>query len=92
MLSALAAKVSRLIVKVPLEDSNWPKLVKRDIGEFWMDDADHRREYNMAMLEEQLTAAGWRIDQMVRAGAGIYSRQHGPRFGGFFHLRYTQIA
>jgi len=66
MLRALGEAVPRLIVKVPLADDDWPKVVKRDIGIFWMDDADHRREYSETMLAEQLTAAGWTIQQMVR--------------------------
>jgi SAM-dependent methyltransferase len=66
MLSALAKKVPRLLVKVPLEDSHWMKLVKRDIGMSWLDDADHRREYTIELLQEQLKKSGWKIKEMIR--------------------------
>jgi glycosyltransferase involved in cell wall biosynthesis/SAM-dependent methyltransferase len=66
MLRSLAQKVPRLIVKVPLSDSHWMKLVKQDIGMFWMDDPTHRREYTEKMLREQLEACGWRIQKIIR--------------------------
>lgn len=65
-LRALSARVPRLIVKVPLEDSHWMKLVKRDIGMFWLDDPDHRREYTRELLIEQLEAGGWDVEEIVR--------------------------
>ena len=65
-LRRLSELVERVIIKVPLEDTNWIKLVRRDLGLFWLDDHDHRREYTEALLTEHLTAAGWSIDKMVR--------------------------
>lgn len=65
-LQKLSEKVPRIIIKVPLDDSDWMKLVKKDIGIFWMDDTDHRREYSPAMLLEHLEAGGWQIDEMIR--------------------------
>lgn len=66
MLNSLATKVPRLLVKVPLVDAHWMKLVKRDIGMFWMDDADHRREYTEDLLREELEASGWQVTEMIR--------------------------
>lgn len=66
MLNSLAQKVPRLLVKVPLVDAHWMKLVKRDIGLNWMDDADHRREYTEDLLRQQLEASGWHIVEMIR--------------------------
>jgi len=65
-LRKLARKVPRLLVKVPLVDSHWMKLVKRDIDMFYLDDADHRREYTGELLREQLEVSGWRIIEMTR--------------------------
>lgn len=66
VLERLARGIPRLVVKVPLEDAHWTKLVKRDLGLFWMDDPDHRREYTPELLEDQLVKAGWRPTQLVR--------------------------
>lgn len=66
VLRTLAASVPRLVVKVPLDDSTWQKVVKRDIGMFWMATDDHRREYTKEMLTEQLVEGGWRVQDMVR--------------------------
>ncbi len=66
VLRRLSKAVPRILVKVPLADSDWMKLVKRDLGLFWMDDRDHRREYTQAMLRQQLQSAGWRLTDMVR--------------------------
>jgi len=66
LLRSLSRKIPTLIVKVPLEDTDWMKLVKRDIGIFWMDDRDHRREYNPTMLTNHLNEAGWQVKKMVR--------------------------
>jgi glycosyltransferase involved in cell wall biosynthesis/SAM-dependent methyltransferase len=66
VLTNLAKKVPRLLVKVPLIDAHWMKLVKRDIGMFWMDDADHRREYTEDLLREQLEKSGWQITEIIR--------------------------
>lgn len=66
VLNSLAKKVPRLLLKVPLVDAHWMKLVKRDIGMFWMDDFDHRREYTEDLLEEHLEASGWQIVEMIR--------------------------
>ena len=66
MLRNLAQRIPRLIVKVPLVDSHWMKLVKQDIGVFWMDDSTHRREYTEELLREQLEASGWKIVKMIR--------------------------
>ncbi len=65
-LQKLAEKVPRIVVKVPLDDSDWIKLVKKDLGMFWMDDTDHRREYSETLLREHLEAGGWRIEEMIR--------------------------
>ena len=56
----------RLLVKVPLVDNHWWKLVKKDIGLFYLDGMDHRREYTEELLREQLEASGWRIIEMIR--------------------------
>jgi len=66
MLNSLAKRIRRLLVKVPLVDAHWMKLVKRDIGMFWMDDADHRREYTEDLLRRQLEASGWQVNEMIR--------------------------
>ena len=66
MLNSLAKKVPRLVVKVPLVDAHWMKLVKRDIGMFWMDDTDHRREYTEDSLREELESNGWRVMELIR--------------------------
>jgi len=66
MLSSLANKIPRLLVKVPMVDSNWNKLVKKDIGMFWMDDPDHRREYTEELLREQLEKGGWQVVEIIR--------------------------
>jgi len=66
VLQGLARKVPRLLVKVPLVDSDWMKLVKQDIGMFSMDDADHQREYTEDLLREQLETSGWRVVEMIR--------------------------
>lgn len=66
MLSRLAEKIPRVLVKVPMVDSNWMKLVKRDIGMFWMDDPDHRREYTEELLREHLEEGGWQVVEIIR--------------------------
>jgi SAM-dependent methyltransferase len=65
-LQKLSEKVPRIIVKVPLDDSDWMKLVKKDLGMFWMDDTDHRREYSESMLREHLEKGGWHTLEMIR--------------------------
>lgn len=65
-LSSLAENYPKVIIKVPLVDTHWMKLVKKDIGMFWMDDYDHRREYTEELLREQLTKAGWNVEEIVR--------------------------
>jgi len=65
-LRRLAAAVPRIVIKVPLADSDWIKLTRKDLGLFWMDDHDHRREYSEDMLRAQLEEAGWQIDTLVR--------------------------
>ncbi|NUB24906.1 hypothetical protein [Azospirillum brasilense] len=47
-------------------DSTWYKLVRKDIGLFWMDDPDHRREYTLDLLREHLEAGGWTVASLVR--------------------------
>lgn len=66
LLKNLAQQIPRLLVKVPLVDSGWMKLVKKDIGIFYFDDADHRREYTEALLSEQLETSGWEITEIIR--------------------------
>ncbi|RMD63063.1 MAG: class I SAM-dependent methyltransferase [Planctomycetota bacterium] len=69
-LKGLSPCAPRLIVCVPPLDNAWEKVMLRDLGLPWMDDADHRREYTPELLEEQLTAAGWRVEDL-RAGVDI---------------------
>jgi SAM-dependent methyltransferase len=52
----LRSIASKVIIKVPRVDSGWKKLMKKDLGIFWLDDADHKREYT-----EELKGAGWNI-------------------------------
>jgi SAM-dependent methyltransferase len=66
LLDSLVKRVPRLLVKVPMEDAHWFKLVKREIGMFWMDDSDHRREYTEDLLREQLEASGWQVIEIIR--------------------------
>ena len=65
-LSKIATKIPRLLVKVPLVDSHWMKRVRKDIGMFLMDDADHRREYSEELLNEHLINSGWILSEMIR--------------------------
>jgi SAM-dependent methyltransferase len=66
LLRKLASRVPRLLVKVPLVDSHWMKLVKKDIGMPWLDDGSHRREYTEEMLLDQLKESGWQITEIIR--------------------------
>jgi glycosyltransferase involved in cell wall biosynthesis/SAM-dependent methyltransferase len=66
VLRNLAQSIPRLLAKVPLTDSHWMKLVKRDIGMPWMDDLSHRREYTEALLREHLVSSGWIVQEIVR--------------------------
>jgi SAM-dependent methyltransferase len=59
LLRKLRTSAQRILVRVPLEDATWIKLVKRDLGLVWMDDKDHRREYSEELLRQQLSEAGW---------------------------------
>ena len=78
LLRNLAKCADRIIVKVPLEDGHWMKQVRRDIGLPHFDDRDHRREYSEASLRDELTRAGWRVEDMVRgADLRAYARSGG---------------
>lgn len=74
-LRKLGEKVPRVIIKVPLDDSDWMKLVKKDLDLFWMDDTDHRREYSESLLREQLEAGGWQADEVIR-GYDLRAQAH----------------
>ncbi len=76
MLRSLRDVAPRLVVAVPPEYSRWQKLMHQDLGLRWKDDEDHRREYTPELLEEQLTAAGWRVDELhdgidIKAAASL---------------------
>jgi 2-polyprenyl-3-methyl-5-hydroxy-6-metoxy-1,4-benzoquinol methylase len=64
MLAALRDNAPRLLVAVPPEDSRWQKVMFRDLGLPWKDDEDHRREYTPDLLREQLTLAGWSVEEL----------------------------
>lgn len=66
VLKKIALCADRIVVKVPLVDSNWQKLVKKDIGLFYYDDHDHRVEYTESLLMEQLASSGWKMIEMIR--------------------------
>nr|AAS83047.1 methyltransferase-like protein [Azospirillum brasilense] len=66
LLTNLARHIPKIVVKVPAVDSTWYKLVRKDIGLFWMDDPDHRREYTLDLLREHLEAGGWTVASLVR--------------------------
>lgn len=66
VLDNLAHHVPRILVKVPLIDTDWVKMVKRDIGMFWMDTTDHRREYTAELLRQQLEDSGWEVEEIIR--------------------------
>ena len=51
---------SRIIIKVPRVDSGWKKLMKKDLGLFWLDDVTHFKEYTMDILQNELTKSGWK--------------------------------
>src|SRR5690606_22171911 len=70
LLRALRQWSPRLIRAVPPDDNRWQKVMFRDLGLSWKDDADHRREYTPDLLREQVEAAGWRITEM-HAGVDI---------------------
>lgn len=59
-LSSLHNIASKIIVKVPRVDSGWKKLMKKDLGIFWLDDADHRKEYTWGILLDELERSGWK--------------------------------
>lgn len=65
-LSALSLKIPRIIIKVPLVDAHWMKMVKADIGLDARDDLDHRREYTEELLRETLDHSGWHITELIR--------------------------
>jgi SAM-dependent methyltransferase len=81
MLLSLAENIPRMIVKVPLQDSHWMKLVKKDIGLFWMDDRDHRREYTEETLRVELKKCGWHIEELVH-GADLRATAYSTIING----------
>ncbi|HKZ36629.1 MAG TPA: class I SAM-dependent methyltransferase [Chryseolinea sp.] len=58
-LKRLRCITSRVIIKVPRVDSGWKKLMKKDLGMFWLDDADHRKEYTWDILLWELDQSGY---------------------------------
>lgn len=58
-LKRLSCITSRVIIKVPRVDSGWKKLMKKDLGIFWLDDADHRKEYTFDILLDELDKSGY---------------------------------
>lgn len=79
LLHSLLPVAPRLIAAVPPLDNTWQKVMFRDLGLEWMDDADHEREYTPALLREQIESAGWRVDELV---AGVDIKALATRAGG----------
>ncbi|MEZ6234798.1 MAG: class I SAM-dependent methyltransferase [Phycisphaerales bacterium] len=75
LLRALGRCAPRLLVAVPPVDSRWQKVMYRDLGLRWKDDEDHRREYTPESLREEVTRAGWAIDEL-HAGIDIKASAH----------------
>lgn len=59
LLKKLHKITNKLIIKVPRIESSWLKLVKRDIGMFWLDDPNHKKEYDWDILQAELKMSGW---------------------------------
>lgn len=58
-LARLREVAPRLIIKVPRTDSSWKKVMKKDLGIFWYDDKDHKREYTWDIILKELELGGW---------------------------------
>ena len=65
-LRSLRNVANKIVIKVPLQDTHWIKMTRRDVGLPWLDDADHRREYTEDMLTDELCASGWRLEKLIR--------------------------
>jgi SAM-dependent methyltransferase len=59
-LKRLKSVASKLIIKVPRVDSGWKKLMKKDLGMFWLDDSSHHKEYTLKLLLDELEQSGWK--------------------------------
>jgi SAM-dependent methyltransferase len=67
----IGARVPRLIVEVPDFDHDLLNAVRLDIGVDFSSDDDHVREYTSDLLEQQLTATGWKVVDRARSPISI---------------------
>lgn len=71
LLQTIRKNSKRIIVEVPDQESNSLNWVRIRLDRNYYSDADHVREYTYHLLEQQLEAADWRIDNSFGKGGAI---------------------
>jgi len=83
------AKVSRLLIRVPMIDRDWVVPLRRELGLTYFSDPEHEVEYTVALLEDELREAGWEMGEPTIAWGEIWvearsnMRKTGIRESGF---------
>ncbi|OHA59650.1 MAG: hypothetical protein A2589_02215 [Candidatus Vogelbacteria bacterium RIFOXYD1_FULL_46_19] len=63
LLKVLRRISNTILFRVPMEDRDWLTVYKKECGLEYRLDITHRLEYRLETIEEELAAAGWKIDK-----------------------------
>ncbi len=97
----LTAGAGRLLIRVPTFDRDWRVPARKELGEEWRLDEDHRIEYTQAGFREELACAGFDIaEEIIRWGeiwadarpAVAISAKATPRAGCSAAARPTSVS
>lgn len=65
-------RASRLLIRVPAYDRDWHVPMREELGLSPFQDATHEIEYRPGELDEELRAAGFAIEESIRAWGEIW--------------------
>ncbi|MBA3433796.1 MAG: methyltransferase domain-containing protein [Actinobacteria bacterium] len=66
------AKVSRLLIRVPMIDRDWVIPLRRELGLTYFSDPEHEVEYTATLLGDELREAGWEMGEPTIAWGEIW--------------------
>ena len=68
----------RLLVRVPVLDRDWTVPLRRELGLPYFSDPEHEVEYDVDLLREELSGAGWVMQEPLLAWGEIWVEARRP--------------
>jgi SAM-dependent methyltransferase len=75
-------RARKLLVRVPVLERDWTVPLRRELGLPYFSDPEHEVEYDLDLLRDELTSAGWELEEWRLVWGEIWAQARPGAFSG----------